>query len=113
MQFSNNMTFPNVLRLIIPTLLLLLSVFYICEVHSFGARRNYHSYHHLSQRSSTNKRKYLRSSQPISTSKQEDLEAERILEKAAEIRRYLAQREGKTLTQLQEQREETERRDHS
>jgi hypothetical protein len=43
----------------------------------------------------------------------EDDEVERILEKAAEIRKHLSQLEGKTLIQLQQQREEIRRREQS
>mmetsp|Transcript_24725 Transcript_24725/g.28578 ORF Transcript_24725/g.28578 Transcript_24725/m.28578 type:complete len:99 (-) Transcript_24725:86-382(-) len=53
------------------------------DVNAFGARRAYHSLHHNSMKSSSS----------ISSSQHE---TERILKKAAEIRRNLAQLEGKT-----------------
>jgi hypothetical protein len=62
------------------------------DVNAFGARRNYHSYHHNSMRSS--------SSSSLSSSKDE---AERILEKAAEIRKHLARLKGKTLMQARQE----------
>mmetsp|Transcript_9060 Transcript_9060/g.10487 ORF Transcript_9060/g.10487 Transcript_9060/m.10487 type:complete len:102 (-) Transcript_9060:259-564(-) len=70
----------------------------ICSqnVNAFGARRSYHSYHHNSMRTS--------SSSSMSSSHDGD-EAERILKRAAEIRRHIAyaQLEGKTLTQLRQE----------
>jgi nitrogen regulatory protein PII len=82
------MTFPDTIRLLIQTLLIL-SAFLTCEVQGFGARRDYHSYHHISKRSNR------KISSSISSSQNEEIEVEKILEKAAEIRRNLAELDGK------------------
>jgi hypothetical protein len=84
------MTFPNAVKLFIQTLLLL-SAFLTCEVQSFGARRDYHSYHHISKRT---KRK-MSAASALSASQDEKDEHKKILKKAAEIRKNLAELDGK------------------
>jgi nitrogen regulatory protein PII len=96
------MTFPNTIRLVIQTLLIL-SAFFTCEVHGFGARRDYHSYHHISKRS--NKKM---SSTSMSASQSEEIEVERILEKAAEIRRNLAELDGKVFCSYNSNKKKTD-----
>ena len=79
------MTFNTSLRLTTPlvvfTLLAMRNIAF-----GFGARRNYHSYHHISQSSDGQPKS---TSQPEPSSLQE--ETERLLERAAHIREISAQ----------------------
>ena len=55
---------------------------------AFGSRRQYHSYHHISQSASRNRGRKISISAPSATSSQEEIE--HILRKAAQIRRRAA-----------------------
>jgi hypothetical protein len=90
-HYPDIMTFPNSILLIIQTLLIL-SASLTCEVQGFSARRDYHSYHHISKRRN---KKISSKKSSIYASKNEDTEVAKILAKAAKIRRNLAELDGK------------------
>ena len=83
------MTFNTYLHLSIP--LIVLTILTLSDhTHGFGARRNYHSYHHISQ-SSQGRAKSSSSSPGVSSIQDE---TERLLERAAHIREISAQCTG-------------------
>jgi nitrogen regulatory protein PII len=97
------MTIPNSIRLPIQTLVLT-SALLTCEVHGFGARRDYHSYHHISKRSN----KKISAASSMTTSENEEVDVQRILQKAAEIRRNLAELDGKVFCSYNSNRKKSD-----